>query len=228
MTSAALREREQDRAPPTPFSLTVRTPGTAVSPSGSVSTPFTPTFLGSVQNGAGEPSPASVTTENNNVFERTLVMNQDGDQAASDETQPVTGPQITFLPENGPGGNLGTIYNALLRYIQLDLGPLIHASEVLRGQTKPPRHRNRDFGMASEFLGSAGSATPTIEPTELPKADGLDQESGDDGFEFMGRVIWTEIGERILSEIGNSVFAAGRVSELHQVCRLHRAVSVRP
>ncbi|KAJ9114193.1 hypothetical protein QFC20_001709 [Naganishia adeliensis] len=230
VTSTALRDREQDRAPPTPFSLTVQTPGNAVSPSGSVSTPFTPTFLGSVQNGAPDTRSASpvsdrsVPNENTNVFEKTLAVTRNGDTMSSENIagagqegfHPVTGPQITYLPESGPGGNLGAIYNALLRYIQLDLWPLVDAANTLRGQTKPHRHRNHDFGMTSELLGSPGSATPTMEPAELSKAEESTGESEEDGFEFMSRVIWTEIGERILSEIGNLVFAAGRVSELHQ------------
>lgn len=202
-----------------------------MSPSGSVSTPFTPTFLGSVQNGAPDTRSASpvsdrsVPNENTNVFEKTLAVTRNGDTVSSENiagtgqegSQPVTGPQITYLPESGPGGNLGAIYNALLRYIQLDLWPLVDAANTLRGQTKPHRHRNHGFGMTSELLGSPGSATPTMEPAELSKAEESTGESEEDGFEFMSRVIWTEIGERILSEIGNSVFAAGRVSELHQV-----------
>jgi hypothetical protein len=177
-----------------------------------------------VQNGASDASPVGAPSENTNVFEQTLAATQN--VGITEETQPVTGPQITYLPESGPGGNLGAIYNALLRYIQFELGPLIHAANVLRGQTKPPRHRNRDFGMTSEFLGSAGSATPTMAPTDLAPIEGPSEESEEDGFEFMGLVIWTEIGERILSEIGNSVFAAGRVGELHQVSWLFSTVSL--
>jgi hypothetical protein len=36
-------------------------------------------------------------------------------------------------------------------------------------------------------------------------------------FEFLANVIWTEVAERIVAEIGSVVFAAGRVAELHKV-----------
>ena len=209
-----------------------------MSPSGSVNTPFTPTFFGSMQNGSLDTrltspvSERSVPNESTNVFEKTLAVAQKGDMASSqtiaeateEGSPPMTGPQITYLPESGSGGNLGSIYNALLRYIQLDLWPLIQASNTLRGQTKPHRRRNYDFGMTSELLGFPGSATPTLEPADLSRAEESTGENDDDGFDFMSRVIWTEIAERILSEIGNSVFAAGRVSELHQVSSLHRLI----
>lgn len=206
----------------------------AVSPSLSVNTPFTPTFLGSLQ---GEGSDTRVTSpvslrsapnESSNVFENTLAATQNRDMASleasrsaanllQEATQPATGPQITYLSESGPGGNLGAIYNAVLRYIQRDLWLIIDASNILRGQTRPPQHHSHDFGTASEILGPIGPATPAVESAEMAQPQESTLASDQDGFEFMSRVIWTEIGERILSEIGNSVFAAGRVGELHQV-----------
>jgi len=36
-------------------------------------------------------------------------------------------------------------------------------------------------------------------------------------FEFFGNVVWKEIGERLMDELGSVIFAAGRPAELHQV-----------
>lgn len=36
-------------------------------------------------------------------------------------------------------------------------------------------------------------------------------------FEFFGNVVWREIGERLMDELGSVIFAAGRPAELHQV-----------
>lgn len=51
-----------------------------------------------------------------------------------------------------------------------------------------------------------------------------DEDEGNDGrvvgkrgFEFFASVVWKEVGERLMDELGSSLFAAGRPSELHQV-----------
>lgn len=206
----------------------------ALSPTTSIKTPFTPTFVGGEPNSAVEgpgnasASVQSVPTEDVNVFESTLSIPANGAIAATESTQPASiatvkessqaseGPEIAYLPESGPGGNLGSIYNAVLRYIEYDLRPIIETANILRNRTKTPRRDRLDFVVSSELVGSAGSATPTA---ELPDSTQLEDVAVEDenGFEFLSRVIWVEIGERILSEIGNSVFAAGRVTELHQV-----------
>lgn len=36
-------------------------------------------------------------------------------------------------------------------------------------------------------------------------------------FEFFANVVWKEVGERLMDELGSVLFAAGRPSELHQV-----------
>jgi hypothetical protein len=212
----------------------------ALSPTTSIKTPYTPTFVGgephSAVEGLGNASASvqSVPTEDVNVFESTLSVPTNGAIASTDSAEPASrvseaetsqsaeGPEIAYLPESGPGGNLGSIYNAVLRYIEYDLGPIIDAANILRRRTKTPRRDRLDFAISSDLVGSAGSATPTAELPGLSKVDDVGIEEDEDGFEFVSRVVWVEIGERILSEIGNSVFAAGRVTELHQVSLVFR------
>lgn len=39
------------------------------------------------------------------------------------------------------------------------------------------------------------------------------------GFELFGNVVWKEIGERLIDELGSTIFAIGQPDELHQVGR---------
>lgn len=49
-------------------------------------------------------------------------------------------------------------------------------------------------------------------------ADGTGDEEDPAGrFQFLANVYWVEIADRVVSEIGSVLFAAGRVSELHRV-----------
>lgn len=41
--------------------------------------------------------------------------------------------------------------------------------------------------------------------------------AGRHGFEFFASVVWKEVGERLMDELGGSLFAAGRPAELHRV-----------
>lgn len=234
ITSRALMaDRLQDIAPATPFPLSMKHSTNALSPAISIKTPHTPNFGGedakTVKAGAipAEASSQGVPNEDVNVFESTLSLSNSEGTAATGTSSKVSsdvedpriseGPKISYLPESGPGGNLGAIYNALLRYIEYELRPVIDTANILRQRTKTSRHGKLDFAMPSEVVESARSATPSAEAADLPKLDDLSLNDNSDNFEFVGRVIWVEIGERILSEIGNAVFAAGRVAELHQV-----------
>ncbi|KAJ9098237.1 hypothetical protein QFC21_004566 [Naganishia friedmannii] len=207
-----------------------------ISPTLSVKTPFTPTLLGSAHSTNNDGMPVSPNStqgrmsENTNVFEKTLgkQFEENANQAtpvkghtvggnADQGAEPHAGPHVTYLSEDGPGANLAAIYNSLLRYIQHDLQPILQAVETLQGRTK--KHQSNRFHLDSEshIADSVGPSTPTIEQNPLPDGD---DEAGDEEesnqFKFMSGVIWVEVGRRIISEIGNWVFAAGRVSELHQ------------
>lgn len=236
ITSRALTsDRLQDLAPATPFPLSMKNSTNALSPTMSIKTPHTPNFgeegATTVKAGA-DPADASsqgVHNEDVNVFESTLSLPNNGGIAATgtskvpsdvEDSRILDGPKISYVPESGTGGNLGAIYNALLRYIEYELRPVIDAANILRQRTKTSRHGKLDFAIPSEVVGTAGSATPSAEAADLPKVDDLSLNDNSDNFEFVGRVIWVEIGERILSEIGNAVFAAGRVAQLHQVSLL--------
>lgn len=173
-------------------------------------------------------------SESTNIFEKTLgkQFEDSSNQATpvdgytvggstSQRTDSQTGSRVTYLPEDGPGANLAAIYNSLLRYIQHDLQPILQAVETLRGRTK--KHQLNRFHLDSEshVSDSVGPSTPITEQKPLPEGDdGVEGDEESNEFQFMSRVIWVEVGGRIISEIGNWVFAAGRVSELHQVSLL--------
>ncbi|KAJ9104921.1 hypothetical protein QFC19_003716 [Naganishia cerealis] len=224
-------------APATPSSLLPSDTPVAASPAVSVKTPFTPTILGSTHSLREDGSAATPvgtqggSNESKNVFERTIgkqfeeSMNQaasvEGYLVESSTEQQVslaTGPRgVAYLSEDGPSGNLAAIYNSLLRYIQHDLQPIIQAAETLRRRKKKHEPNGFHLGSHSHATESVGPSTPLAEQKQLPEGD---EETGDAEesaeFQFMSRVIWAELGGRILSEIGNWVFAAGRVTELHQ------------
>ncbi|KAJ9117561.1 hypothetical protein QFC22_004411 [Naganishia vaughanmartiniae] len=235
-TDALTRGLQTTLAPGTPTSLLPSTSPNGISPTLSVKTPFTPTLLGSTLSAKDDGMSVSPgnsqgrMSESTNVFEKTLTKqleestNQatpvEGYTVGSNTDQRVhshTGPHVTYLSEDGPGANLAAIYNSLLRYIQHDLQPILQAVETLQGRMK--KHQSNRFHLDSEshMSDSVGPSTPVTEQKPFPDGDdetGDEEESNE--FQFMSRVVWVEIGGRIISEIGNWVFAAGRVSELHQ------------
>lgn len=236
-TDALTRAPQTTLAPGTPTSLLPPNSPTGVSPTLSVKTPFTPTLLGSTHSAKDDTMPVSPNStqgrisENTNVFDKTLkkhfeestnqAMPVEGYTIGSNmnqRTESHTGPRVTYLSEEGSGGNLAAIYNSLLRYIQHDLQPILQAVETLQGRTKKNQLHRFHLDSASHMSDSVGSSTPVMEQKPFPQGD---DEAGDGGesneFQFMSRVIWVEVGGRIISEIGNWVFAAGRVNELHHV-----------
>jgi conserved oligomeric Golgi complex subunit 2 len=47
--------------------------------------------------------------------------------------------------------------------------------------------------------------------------DGVDVD--EEGFDFIGRVIWAEVGRAIMEELGALIFAVGRPDEFHKVAQ---------
>jgi len=84
---------------------------------------------------------------------------------------------------------LAALYNRLLKLVQTEYLDLLDVASSLKTQ------RSR---------------------AAVPDAP-LTRTSENNRFEFLANVIWAEVADRIVAEIGSVVFAAGRVAELHKV-----------
>lgn len=65
-----------------------------------------------------------------------------------------------------------------------------------------------------------GQASVDTSDDEGEDGAGAGSAVGKRGFDFFANVVWKEVGERLMDELGSVLFAAGRPSELHQVGRL--------
>jgi hypothetical protein len=67
---------------------------------------------------------------------------------------------------------------------------------------------------------AGGQVSVDVSDDEGEDGDGSGTAASKRGFEFFANVVWKEIGERLMDELGSVLFAAGRPSELHQVSHL--------
>lgn len=98
---------------------------------------------------------------------------------------------------------LAQVYNRLLREVEQEAKVVLDVAEKLRHRQKGHR-----------------APTQTGDPTLAVFGEARDDEAGqpgEEGFDFFGNVIWKEIGDRLMDELGSVIFAAGRPAELHQV-----------
>ena len=96
------------------------------------------------------------------------------------------------------------MYNRLLKEVEQEAKVVIDVAEKLRHRQKSHR------------------PVQGVDGTMAHIGDAAREEEGrerGDGFEFFGNVVWKEIGERLMDEMGSVIFAAGRPAELHQVSR---------
>lgn len=106
--------------------------------------------------------------------------------------------QVQLLDESlGP---LASLYNQILKFVERDLKKLAESAEAI--------------------CVKSGSRKPLI----LPQTMSLDtQEKGPrKGFEIMANVVWAEIGQAIIGELGSVVFAAGKTDEFRKVIMIAR------
>lgn len=97
------------------------------------------------------------------------------------------------------------MYGQLLKAIGKECAVVLDGAEKLRnakggGKSKEDR---LEFGLRN--VGLDGS---------VEREEG--EEDGE-AFEFFGNVVWKEVGERLMDELGGMLFAAGRPNELHLV-----------
>jgi hypothetical protein len=102
-------------------------------------------------------------------------------------------------------GSIALIFNNILMYIDRELLDLLHIGEEIRQKRKLKSLRSK----SDHLEPSANGDEPILEEISISDSEA--------SFEFMANAIWVPIGERIMEELGGVLFAAGRVTELHQV-----------
>ena len=101
--------------------------------------------------------------------------------------------QVQLLDENlGP---LALLYNQIIKFVERDLKKLAEFAEVI--------------------CVKSGSRKSRISP--LPSAPNTEKQEPQKGFDIMANVVWVEIGQAIMDELGSVVFAAGKTDEFRKV-----------
>ncbi|KAI0785678.1 COG complex component [Abortiporus biennis] len=95
---------------------------------------------------------------------------------------------------------LATLYNTILRFVDRDMKRIMEIAEKV--------------GVKSHSKGLKGplGKLPITGSTPLPSP--LTQK--EEGFELMANVIWAELGQAIMDELGSVVFAAGKPDEFRK------------
>lgn len=101
------------------------------------------------------------------------------------------------------GNPLASLYNAVLRFVDRDLRPIMDAAEQIG--VKRPAVTTGDRALAN---GHAGDSL-TI---------GNAGKSGD-GYDILANVVWAEVSRGIMDDLGSTVFAVGRPEEFRRVCQ---------
>ena len=101
--------------------------------------------------------------------------------------------QVQLLDEGQ--GPLALLYNQIIKFIERDLKKLADSAEAICVGSGPRKPQNLLFPGARNTQGR--------EPRE--------------GFDIMANVVWAEIGQAIMDELGSVVFAAGKTDEFRKV-----------
>jgi len=108
--------------------------------------------------------------------------------------------QVQFLDESlGP---LALLYNQIIKFVERDLKKLAESAEAI--------------------CVKSGSRKPRIPP--LHSLSGTQDQGPRKGFDIMANVVWAEIGQTIMDELGSVVFAAGKTDEFRKVIRIRKLV----
>lgn len=119
-------------------------------------------------------------------------------------------PKTPFTPFGGPQGNLFELALANSANAKRN-GVLASDSFEALDETSSPLAGV--YNAVLRFIDTECLAL--LDVSEALNAE-AERTGGEARFDFLANVIWTEVAKRITEEIGSSVFAAGRVSELHQ------------
>lgn len=106
--------------------------------------------------------------------------------------------------------SLAMLYNSILRFIDREVKPIMEAAEQIGGGAKPRR-----------TLVTAAHPYNAI-PNGHPPSLTLDATDGkaEDGFDILSNVVWAEVAQGIMDDLGSTVFAVGRPEEFRKVCAL--------
>lgn len=99
---------------------------------------------------------------------------------------------------------LAALYNSILKFVDREVKPIMEAAEQISG---------------------GGGVKPRTSPLQLNYAaaidsltlDGIDGKS-EEGFDILSNVVWAEVAQGIMDDLGSSVFAVGRPEEFRKVC----------
>lgn len=101
--------------------------------------------------------------------------------------------QVQLLDENlGP---LAPLYNKIIKFVERDLKKLADSAEAI--------------------CIKSGSRKPRVLPFQ--GAPNSQEQGPRKGFDIMANVVWAEIGQAIMDELGSVVFAAGKTDEFRNV-----------
>jgi hypothetical protein len=104
--------------------------------------------------------------------------------------------QVQLLDESlGP---LALLYNQIIKFVERDLKKLVESAEAI--------------------CVKSGSRKPRILPLHGPL--NTQEQEPRKGFDIMANVVWTEICQAIMDELGSIVFAAGKTDEFRKVTRV--------
>ncbi|CDZ97124.1 cog complex component [Phaffia rhodozyma] len=109
------------------------------------------------------------------------------------------GSNKVYMNDSSP---LGKMFDQLLNAIEKECTLVLEGAEKLRGGRGGAKIRDNQ-ALLDGRIGDDRLA--------LMNVNGQDGEE----FEFFGNVVWKEIGERLMDELGTKLFAAGRPEELH-------------
>lgn len=107
--------------------------------------------------------------------------------------------QVQLLDESlGP---LASLYNRIIKFVERDLKKLAESAEAI--------------------CVKSGSRKPRTLPLHNPSSTQEPRK----GFEIMANVVWAEIGQAIMDELGSVVFAAGKTDEFRKVILIRERVA---
>jgi hypothetical protein len=104
--------------------------------------------------------------------------------------------QVQLLDESM--GPLALLYNQIIKFVERDLKKLAESAEVI--------------------CVKSGSRKPRV--LSLPSAPNTKEQGPRKGFDIMTNVVWVEIGQAIMDELGSVVFAAGKTDDFRKVTRV--------
>ena len=135
-----------------------------------------------------------------NPFETTLRQ----DDVGPTDTFPLPNEMLEARLLDESVGPIATIFNNVLRYVDGNLLELLKLGEKIR---------ERNQGKGSKARGDDPESDAEDDSSEVAERPAGPEAN----FEFMANSIWTPVAELVMAELGGVLFAAGRVTELHQV-----------